>query len=111
MRIVGWRSPEPGTPTNYRPPGAQSDGAWVPLIPKDQAVGLEADLYDGGVVPNVWRALSLVPDEVRAFFKLLAAQYMAVGKVVDVDTNDRAISRAQIELIASKVSALNQCFY
>src|SRR4029077_7609568 len=60
--------PEPvsGEPTRRRPAGARPGVAWVPMIAPEDAVGPEADVYGvGGFVPNIVRALSLVPDEVR----------------------------------------------
>src|SRR5439155_464741 len=62
------RLPRPlaGEPSRHRPAGAKEGGAWVPLIDPADAAGPEADLYGGGdFVPNIVRALSLVPDEVR----------------------------------------------
>ena len=61
----------------------------------------------------VLRALSLVPEEVRlSILTLLPAQYMDPFRVRDPEYDPgRAIDRAQIELLASRVSVLNQCFY
>jgi len=104
--------PEPveGQPSQHRPKGAKLEGAWVPMIPQGKAKGSEADLYKEGRCPNVGRALSLVPNEVRGLKDLMAAQYVPINQVIDVRV-ERSISRAQMELIAGKVSALNQCFY
>ena len=56
---------------------------------------------------------SLVPDEVRlSIFTLLPAQYMDPFRVRDPACDPgRAINRAQIELLAARVSVLSQCFY
>jgi hypothetical protein len=63
-------------------------------------------------VPNVVRAMSLVPDAVRQLRELSAAQYLPLQQVTDVRAEPgRALSRAQIELVAGRVSALNECFY
>jgi len=105
--------PEPGEPSRYRPAAARDDGAWVPMIPNGKATGAEADLYaegPGGRTGNVIRALSLVPDEVRALKDLSAAHYLSPRQMMDLGAG-RAISRAQIELIAGRVSALHECFY
>jgi hypothetical protein len=61
----------------------------------------------------VLRALSLVPDEVRlCIHVLLPSQYMDPALVRDPASDaGRAINRAQMELLAARVSALNQCFY
>ncbi|MGE0823086.1 MAG: alkylhydroperoxidase-related (seleno)protein [Candidatus Binatia bacterium] len=106
-------APIAGEPPRRRPPTAKVNVAWVPMIPNGEEVGPDADLYQGRPMPNVVRALSLVPDEVRfSIFVLLPAQYMAPFQVGDPTYDPgRAISRAQMELLAARVSALNQCFY
>ena len=77
------------------------------------ATGSEADLFGGArMVPNVLRAMSLVPDAVRLLKVLSAAHYIPMEDVPDPSASgDRALSRAQIELIAGRVSAMNDCFY
>lgn len=96
-------------PSRLRPASAREDGAWVPMIPSDEAKGSEADLWSGRA-PNVFRAMSLVPDAVRDLKYLLAAHYLEMGKVGDPSAS-RTLSRPQIELIAGRVAALNECFY
>jgi hypothetical protein len=68
---------------------------------------LYADL--GGA--HIHRALNLVPAEVLGFFDLDAAQYLPDAALRDFGREYRAITHAQIELLAARVSALNQCFY
>ena len=63
-----------------------------------------------GSAPFVIRALSLVPAEVRAWSELSAAQYLSPEQMRSFDSI-RAIDRSQIELVAGRVSALNECFY
>ena len=105
-------APTAGEPSRYRPAGARLDGAWVPMLPARAATGAEADLYGGGGAPNVIRALSLVPDCVRFMRKLSSVMYVPIHQLTDLDADPgRAIDRAQIELIASRVSAVNECFY
>ena len=103
--------PRPGEPTHYRPAGARPGLAWVPTISGRAAKGPEADLYDGMPAGNVLAALSLVPDEVRQLFDLSAVHYLHPGEMMDFGSTSRALSRAQIELVAGRVSALNECFY
>jgi hypothetical protein len=111
--------PMPGVPHRRRPRTAHQRGeAWVPMIhPKD----LEGDLdteeekalakYWGGVLANIRRALSLVPEEAFAWFELVETQYLPGKWMRDFSQEFRAITHAQIELIAGRVSVLNQCFY
>jgi len=103
--------PEPGEPDGRRPAAARPDGAWLPMIPANGARGPEADLW-GSASGNVVRALSLVPDEVRTLKDLSAAYYLPMEDVPNPGAGGgRAIDRAQTELVAGRVSALNECFY
>ena len=110
---------EAGAAHRRRPKTAHQRGeAWVPMIhPKDLEGELEtgeerllAD-YWGGVSANIRRALSLVPEEAFAWFELVETQYLPGKWMRDFANEYRAITHAQIELIAGRVSVLNQCFY
>jgi hypothetical protein len=102
----------PGAPARYRPPSAKANGAWVPTIAGSDATGNEADLYAGmAIVPNIASALSLVPDEVRRLRPLSEAHYMGIEHVPDPTFVAGSLDRMQMELLAARVSALNQCFY
>jgi hypothetical protein len=102
-------APRAGEPSRERPP-ATLEGAWVPLLALDSA---EGRALFGGLprVPNVVRALSLVPDMVRQLKELSEAHYLPMNDVIDPRARMRALSRPQMELIAGRVSALNECFY
>ena len=102
--------PEHGAPSQRRPPGAELESAWVPMIQPDKLADEDTNLYGMRRTGNVIRALSLVPDEVRGLLDLSAAQYLTMRRMMGVETG-RALDRAQIELIAGRVSALNECFY
>ncbi len=102
--------PEAGEPSRYRPATAQLEAAWVPMIPVEGVIGAEADLWDTGRVGNVIRALSLVPDAVRQLRDLSTAHYVPRDRLMDF-TWGRSLSRAQMEQIAGRVSALRGCFY
>ena len=56
--------------------------------------------------------MSLVRDEVRSLGELSEAHFLPHTKVrqVGVDAG-RALTRSQLELIAGRVYALNQCYY
>ncbi|MEM1248673.1 MAG: alkylhydroperoxidase-related (seleno)protein [Acidobacteriota bacterium] len=101
-----------GEPSRKRPSGAAMEGAWVPMVQPKRLDPEDADLY--GNAPrtgNVIRALSLVPAEVRALNDLSASQYLSAPDVMKFGQNTRSISRAQMELVAGRVSSLNECFY
>jgi hypothetical protein len=100
-----------GETRHYRPEHLVDADAFVPMLPSAAVEGPEADLYDlGPRLPNVLRAMSLVPDCVRRLRDLSGAMY--VKDVINAASNEgRAIDRRQIELVAGRVSALNDCFY
>lgn len=99
-----------GEPSHYRPAEARQHQAWAPNIAWDEFGPNEAD-YFVGPEANIRRALTLVPDEARGFFDVTAAQYLAGPQMRDFDREFRAITHLQIELLAARVSALNQCTY
>lgn len=92
--------PEPGEPTGQEPPQVEDAGAWVPLT--------TAEVEDGTFglprAPNIGRAMGLVPGAVALFFLSFRSHYALRDIPLD-------ISQAQAEFIASRVSALNECFY
>jgi hypothetical protein len=112
-------APVSGTPHRRRPRTAHQRGeAWVAMIhPKDLEGELDTEEeralanYWGGKLANIRRALSLVPDEAYAWFQLVETQYLPGQWMRDFANEYRAITHAQIELIAGRVSVLNQCFY
>lgn len=91
--------PEPlaGEPSRERPENVGDGGAWVPMAVPWQG-------------PNVARALSLVPPANAAFFSLVGPMY-AGGDFTKLVWEGRPLSRPQVELMASRVSAVNECFY
>ena len=100
---------------NYkRPATAEDEGAYVPMIAVDRLQVDYSDLYDlNHWVPNVHRAFSLIPDVVRLADDLMASHYFpyeSVPRYAD-QNHDYAISKTQMELIASRVSINNDCFY
>jgi sarcosine oxidase delta subunit len=115
MQLEPLPQPQSGKASGYRPVGAEveQDEAWVPILAPGRSGPEEADLFAGmppGAAPNVIRALSLVPDEVRAWVDVSQAQYLSIEEMRSFEST-RALDRAQIELIAGRVSALNECFY
>ena len=104
--------PKPGSPTHYRPEAAKPGDAWVPWVEPADAGEVEAGIYPSDRLPaNIMKAMSLVPAEVRSFFDLVTHQYLPGEVMRDFSREYRAISHAQIELLAARVSALNRCLY
>jgi hypothetical protein len=104
--------PASGAPTGKRPSGAKLGPAWVPWIEPADLSEAEAEIYPRGRAPaNIHKAMSLVPMEVKSFFDLCEHQYLGALEMRDFGREFRAITHAQIELLAGRVSALNRCFY
>ena len=85
-----------GEPNHARPDGLGDIGAFVPCLAIPS--------------PNVGRAMSLVPDDNQSFFGLVGSMY-AVTDFMELVWKDRPLSRPQVELVAARVSAINECFY
>ena len=106
--------PEPvaGQPAPYRPPGARINDTWVATINPGDQVPEDGPVY-GARASGVHRALSLVPATKIAVFDLLMAHYISPNLIMDFEQTDigRAIARPQAEVIASRVSVLNQCLF
>lgn len=106
--------PQPGEPTRQRPAGARPTIAWVPTLEPEDVAETDPDPYPGkspGEVFNIQRALSLVPEEAAGFFDLDEVLYLPQAAIRDFGREYRAISHAQMELLAARVSAINQCHY
>lgn len=102
--------PLPGQPTQYQPEGLESETAWVPMI--GELGANEEDLWPENRSANVIRAMSLVPDAVRLLKSLSSVQYLEMQDVANPAADGgRSTSRAQMEFIAARVSAINDCFY
>jgi hypothetical protein len=101
-------APIPGEPTRERPNDIVEGEAWVPMMASAAIAKLVR--LPASQAPYVIRALSLVPAEVLAWGDLSDAQYIATDDMLDFGST-RALDRSQIELVAGRVSALNECFY
>ena len=110
-------APNAGEPSRYLPKEAEFAGGWVPVLNGATLSSQDKDIYaelpaQMIPVPNVLSALSLVPDNVRMLMRLSAAQYIRLQWFTLFDElPGRVLSRAQVELVAARVSALNDCFY
>ena len=103
--------PVPGAPSRRRPAAVTRDLAWVAtLAPEDIPPG-QLDPYAVHGDKNIHRAVSLVPQEVFNFFDLDVELYLRDHEIRDFAQEYRAISHAQIELIAARASSINACFY
>lgn len=102
-----------GEPACERPSVAVQELAWMPTIPIGEAGGeLGKELFKGRPLTYIFRGVSLVPDEFRAHIALEQEQYVPLSKIFIADYQHHdGLTRAQAELVAARVSALNECFY
>jgi len=102
-RLLGCTLPplpaaQEGQPSGVYPENVSDDGAWLPMeVPWKGA--------------NVARALSVVPDENRMRLSLVRTMYSRPEAFAELEWTDWPLTRAQVELLAARTSALNQCFY
>ena len=104
-------APVAGAPPRERPAGAKRNLAWVSTLAPEDVGPRDPNPYPVHGDKNIHRALSLVPQEVFNFFDLDVELYLKDHEIRDFANEYRAISHAQIELIAGRASALNRCFY
>lgn len=104
-------APLPGEPTRYRPPGAKKQAAWLPLVEPQDAVASDGQMYPTPKAGYIYRGLSLVPQSLRDYWALAFRHYLPGEYVYKFDQSIRAITRAQTEILAARVSALHQCAY
>ena len=89
----------PGPPSGERNQHTADIAAWVPVGALDHPIeGMP-------MTAHVTRSMGLVPDALRLFFGLMWTHYRVARET------ERDIERPQMELIAARVSALNECFY
>lgn len=107
--------PEPGSgsPTRQRPETAVQELAFVPTIPNGAAGGeLGRELYGGVPKPYIIRSLSLVPDEMRRHLEMEQVYYLPLKRIIDYDyQHHEGLNRVQVEVVAGRISAINECFY
>ena len=103
----------PGSPRRRRPVGAKPGLGWMPMLAPEDVTADDPPLYAsaGRVGGNVHRALSLVPHSMMQFWDLFEAMYLPQDAMRDFGREYRAITHAQIEMLAARVAVRNQCVY
>ena len=95
MALQPLPDPIPGEPSRAQPdPPARKTRAWVPMTGP----------------PSIPISLSAVPAEMAALEDLHGPMYLSYEEMSD-PAIQRGLSRAQMELVAARTSAINQCFY
>lgn len=93
--FLALNEPARGFPDFQKSDDVVDVGAWLPLAER----GLT------GSTAHITRSLGLVPSALALFFDTFEpSYYMRQGKEFSLDHD-------QVELVASRVSAVNQCFY
>ncbi len=106
-----------GEPRRRRPVGIRHDLAWVGTLAPEDVSPNDPDIYLTRRDPtlrsgaNIQRALSLVPSAMTQWWDMLEIMYMPGPWMRDFTREYRAVSHAQIEMLAARVSALNRCVY
>ena len=104
---------EDKAPSMQHPSVSKNEGFFTASIPSAPEGGdLALELFGSEPAPNIVRSLSLVPDEARRLNNVINTEYFSAETIFNLTHSSlKAISRPQIELVAAKISALNQCFY
>ena len=89
-----------GSPRKVLNSEAIEIGAWVPVL------DVPSQTADHGLpkVPNIARSLGLVPSALQLFFGTFSPHY-------SLSNIQSSLSQDQAEFVASRVSAMNECFY
>lgn len=95
-------SPQTGEPSREYPLDLRDNGAWIRQT---------ATAIDNPELVNVSRAISIVPRENELRRALVDAMYMEGHSFFDTRWERKAVSRRQLEIVATRTSAINECFY
>jgi hypothetical protein len=101
-----------GTPPRVRTEKVSPGPGWLPTIAGADASAAFADFYANDYDRfYIRRSLTLVPNQARQVWDLGDALYLPDPRASELEGIDRAISRAQMEFLAARASALLGCFY
>jgi hypothetical protein len=104
-------SAEPGLPPRHRRADAKKGPGWASTIAPEDAAPDFIGYYDNDSHFYIRRSLTLLPDETRRLWDLLNNLYMEDPRLYELDGMERHISRAQMEFLAARASALLGCYY
>jgi alkylhydroperoxidase family enzyme len=102
-----------GQPSRRRPIGVKPGLGWMPMLAPEDVTDDDPPLYTiaGRSGGNVHRALSLVPEAMMQFWDLFEPMYLHQTAMRDFGREYRAVTHAQIEMLAARVAVQNQCVY
>jgi hypothetical protein len=90
---------------------AKTGPGWAATIAPEDADDDFVDFYDNESHFYIRRSLTLVPGETRRLWDLLNNLYMEDPRLYELEGMERQISRAQMEFLAARASALLGCYY
>lgn len=95
LTLEPFPDPQPGKPSRETPASpARKTKAWVPMVGP----------------PTIPTSLSAVPQEMAALEALHGSAYLSYPEMADPAVR-KGLSRAQMELVAARTSAINECFF
>ncbi len=95
LELEPFPDPRSGEPSRRIPsPPARRTRAWVPMVGP----------------PTIPTSLSAVPEEMEALESLHGSAYLAYHEMAD-PAIQKGLTRAQMELVAARTSAINECFF
>ena len=109
--------PLPGEPGRRLPAGARPGPGWTATLRPDDVGPDDPDLYRARPGPaersgaHILLALSLVPHSMIHWWDLFEPMYLRGPEMRDFGHEFRAITHPQMEMLAARVAALNQCEY
>lgn len=118
LELLPLPAAQPGAPRPGRLAGAKRNLCWVATVAPEDIGPDDPDIYlarrEGPAErsgANIQRALSQVPQSMLQWWDLVEVLYMPGPWMRDFTREYRAVSHAQIEMLAARVSALNRCIY
>jgi len=96
------RASQDGAPSGISNEQLVDVGAYVGLMDHEHP----HPKFAGRAAPNICRALALVPSAIDEFWDLFMPHYQPMA-----EADGHKVGRSQIEFVAARTSALNECFY
>lgn len=98
-------------PERVEPDGLAIRYCWVRTIAPEAATGEIRALYGDEDVATVDEALTLSPYVTSTFWGLVKSMYIKPGTEHELSDLSGDLTLAEVELLASRLSVLNECFY
>lgn len=95
-------SPQAGEPSRCYPENLRDNGAWIRQ---------SSEAINNPELVNVSRAISILPKDNELRRALVDAMYMEGHSFFDTHWERKAVPRYLLEIVATRTSAINECFY